>query len=165
MNPILRAVVFTMSGFLLMSCGEGGASGAPEIEVDCGWARAMPLMQEEGGAGTNSAVYFLLRNQGGVADRLMGVETSAAGSVEIHESRMVDDVMRMRKVDGPDIPPQGVVELKPGGLHLMLLGLTKSLVEGDKIHLTLHFQRSGELVVTVPVRLGPLSDGASGVNR
>jgi hypothetical protein len=161
MNPILRAFILSLSGFLLAACG-GGGSDSPEIEVDGGWARVMPLMQEEGGAGTNSAVYFLLRNQGGVADRLMGVETSAAGSVEIHESRMVDDVMRMRMVDGLDIQPRGAVELKPGGLHLMLLGLTKSLVEGDEIHLTLHFQRSGELVVTVPVRLGPLSDQGSG---
>ena len=159
---MLRAVILTMSGFLLMSCGDGGASDAPEIEVDGGWARAMPLMEEEGGAGTNSAVYLLLRNHGGVADRLTGGKTPAAAAVEIHESRMVDDVMRMRKVDGLDLPPGGAVELKPGGLHIMLLGLTKSLIGGEGIELTLHFQRSGDLVVTVPVRLAPLSDQASG---
>lgn len=113
----------------------------------------MPLLQEEGGASTNSAVYFILRNGGEETDRLTGGETPAAAAVQIHESRMVDDVMRMERVDGLDIPPGGAVELKPGGLHIMLLGLTRSLVEGEEIDLTLHFLRSGKVVVTVPVRL------------
>lgn len=161
MSPSLRAFILTLSGFLLLACGGGGGSDAPEIQVGGGWARAMPLLEDEGGAGTNSAVYLLLRNEGGVTDRMTGGETPAAAAVEIHESRVVDDVMRMRKVHGLDIPPRGAVELKPGGLHLMLLGLTNSLVEGEGLDLTLHFQRSGDLVVTIPVRLGPPADQAS----
>ncbi len=162
MNRILRALILTLSGFLLPACGGGGGSDAPEIEVDGGWARAMPLIEEEGGAGTNSAVYFLIRNHGGAADRLTGGNTPAAAAVEIHESRMVGDVMRMRKVHGLDLPPGGTVELKPGGLHIMLLGLTESLVEGEGIDPTLRFQRSGDLAITVPVRLAPLPDQPSG---
>jgi copper(I)-binding protein len=153
MISILRAWVLTLSGLLLVSCGGGGASDIPGMQVEGGWARAMPLLQEEGGASTNSAVYFILRNGGEETDRLTGGETPAAAEVQIHESRMVDDVMRMERVDGLDIPPGGAVELKPGGLHIMLLGLTRSLVEGEEIDLTLHFLRSGNVVVTVPVRL------------
>ena len=153
MNAILRPLVLTLSGLLLMSCGGSSGSDAPEIQVEGGWARAMPLMEEEGGAGTNSAVYFLLRNQGGETDRLTGGETHAAAAVQIHESRIVDDVMRMRRVDGLDIPAGDAVELRPGGMHIMLVGLTSSLVEGEEINLTLHFRRSGDLVVTLPVRL------------
>jgi copper(I)-binding protein len=158
---MLRAFILTLSGFLLPACGGGGGSDAPEIQVDGGWARAMHLLEGEGEAGTNSAVYFLLRNEGRVTDRLTGGETLAAAAVEIHESRVVDDVMRMRKVHGLEIPPRGAVELKPGGVHLMLLGLTESLVAGEGLDLTLHFQRSGDLLVTVPVRFGPPSDQPS----
>ena len=115
--------------------------------------RATSLIEEEGGAGTNAAVYLLLRNDGGEADRLTGGETPAARGVQIHESRMVGDVMSMERIDGLDLPAGDAVELKPGGSHLMLLGLTRSLVEGEEIDLTLHFLRSGDLAVTVPVRV------------
>ncbi len=113
----------------------------------------MPFIQEEGGARTNSAVYLVLRNDGEETDRLTGAETPAAAAVQIHESRVVDDVMRMQRVEGLDIPPGEAVELKPGGLHLMLLGLTRSLIEGEEIDLTFHFVLSGDLVVRVPVQL------------
>lgn len=113
----------------------------------------MTLIVEEGQTGTNSAVYLTLRNDGGEADRLTGGETTAAASAQIHESRMVDDVMRMQRVDGLDIRPGEPVVLKPGGIHIMLLGLTRPLIEGEEIDLTLHFLRSDDLVVSVPVRL------------
>lgn len=113
----------------------------------------MTLIVEEGQTGTNSAVYLTLRNDGGEPDRLTGGETTAATSAQIHESRMVDDVMRMQRVDGLDIRPGEPVVLKPGGIHIMLLGLTKPLIEGEEIDLTLHFLRSDDLVVSVPVRL------------
>ncbi|MFH1762810.1 MAG: copper chaperone PCu(A)C [Gemmatimonadota bacterium] len=157
MNSIRGALVLTLflslSCVLVASCGGGGGSDPPEIHVEGGWARAMPLIVEEGQAGTNSAVYLTLRNDGGEPDRLTGGETTAATSVQIHESRMVDDVMRMQRVDGLDIRPGEPVELKPGGVHIMLLGLTRSLVEGEEIDLTLHLLRSDDLVVSVPVRL------------
>jgi copper(I)-binding protein len=114
----------------------------------------MPLIQGESGAGTNSAVYLALRNDGEVGDRLLGGETPTAAAVEVHESYLVDDVLRMRKVDSLEVPPTTTIELKPGGLHLMLLGITRSLVEGEEVELTLKFERSGPLVLRVSVR-GP----------
>jgi len=114
----------------------------------------MPILEGEAGIGTNSAVYFRLQNRGGIADRLMGGETSAAERVEIHESSMVDDVMRMREVDGLEVPSHGAVELKPGGAHIMLFGLTRSLLGGEQIDLTLRFQHSEDLTVTVPIHAG-----------
>ncbi len=92
-------------------------------------------------------------------DRLLGGETTVASALEIHESREEDGVMRMRPVEGIDLPPGGEAELRPGGLHVMLLGLTRSLMPGDTITLTLRFQRSGEVVVRVPVRLAGPSQG------
>jgi copper(I)-binding protein len=151
MQSIIRPSSVVLSALLLVSCAGGGGSDVPEILVEEGWARAMPLL-EVSGAGTNSAVYLLLRNDGDEPDRLTGAVTDAAGAVEIHESLVEDDVMRMRRVDGVEVPSRGTAELKPGGVHLMLLGLTRSLVEGEKILLTLHFQRSGDRVLTIPVR-------------
>ena len=147
-----RFLALSMTLPLLLSCGGGSRSEAPEIEVEGGWARAMPLLEGEVGTGTNSAVYLRLQNRGGIDDRVTGGETSVAEGLEIHESLMVDDVMRMREVDGLKIPSHGAVELKPGGTHIMLLGLTRSLLEGEQIDLTLRFHRSEELIITVPVR-------------
>lgn len=116
------------------------------------WIRAMPLVQGEGGAPVNSAAYLTIMNHGGAPERLVGAETPRASRVEIHESVLTDDVMRMRELDGVDIPAGGSVELAPGGIHIMLMGLTQPLVEGEDVELTLRFQRSGDLAVTAPVR-------------
>lgn len=146
-----RSPVLALMVFLLLACWGGGAD-APELTVEGGWARAMPLVGGEEGVGTNSAVYFFLRNEGGVGDRLVGAESPAAERVEIHESFVVGEVMRMREVEGVEVPPGGEVELKPGGLHVMLLDLIRPLLEGEEVELTLLFERSGPMGVTVPVR-------------
>ena len=112
----------------------------------------MPLIQEEGGAPTNSAAYLVLRNPGRVPDRLVGAVTDVAERVEIHESLLVEDVMRMQKIDGLAVPPNGAVELNPGGIHLMLFGLSRALVEGEKVDLTLRFERAGDISVSAPVQ-------------
>jgi len=102
--------------------------------------------------GTSSAVYLQVRNPGPRADRLIGGESPSASRVEIHESRMEGDVMRMRRVEGLLVPGGGEVDLMPGGLHLMLLGLRESLIPGDTLSLTLDFERAGPVHVRVPVR-------------
>jgi copper(I)-binding protein len=113
----------------------------------------MPLLEEGASTPTNSALYLLLRNRGGEADFLEGGWTSAAAAVELHESRMESGVMRMRRVEAVEVPPGGEAELKPGGLHIMLLDLQAPLSEGDSLSLTLHFRISGDLPLTVPVLL------------
>ena len=112
----------------------------------------MPLVGGEEGIGTNSAAYFSLHNEGERKDRLVGASSPAAGRVEIHESFVVGEVMRMREVEGVDLPPGGRVELRPGGLHVMLLDLTRPLLEGEDVVLTLLFEGSDPMEVTVPVR-------------
>jgi copper(I)-binding protein len=111
----------------------------------------MPLIQDANPSSSNSAIYLTLRNEGTASDRLLGGRTPAANAVEVHQSLLVEDVMRMERLDGLGLPPDSVVELKPGGFHLMLLGLTRSLEEGDELELTLSFQRSGDLTLQVPV--------------
>lgn len=140
-------------GVLLGILSGCGAEGGPGLEVLDPWARPM-MMREPGGrsSGGNSAVYLSLRNSGGAADTLLGGETPVAGAVEIHESFLEDDVMRMRAVGPLEVPPGGVVDLKPGGLHVMLIDLRESLVAGDTLSLTLRFSVSGPLTLRVPIQ-------------
>jgi periplasmic copper chaperone A len=139
---------------LLQACSPGEGAGGEGVVVEDGWARPMAVPEDgPSPSGIHSAVYMILRNGGGSPDRLVGGETGVAESLEIHESRMEDGIMRMRRVEGgiPVAPGEGV-ELRPGGMHLMLLNLTASLVEGDTLTLSLHFEEGGPQEIRVPVR-------------
>ena len=129
----------------LVACGGEDAPRPPRISVENPWARAMP-------AGANTAVYMTLRNEGEEGDSLVGGETSVAGAVEIHESRLEGDVMRMVRVEGVEIPGGGVAALEPGGLHVMLFELERALEAGDTLTLLLRFRASEPRTLLVPVR-------------
>ena len=136
---------------LILAGCSGSPPAGPQISVEDPWARAMSVLTDPGAGDVNSAVYLLLRNEGRGEDRLLGGETPVAGRVEIHETRTEGDVARMRRVDGVPLPPDSAVELSPGGLHIMLIGLRRTLREGDEFDLTLVFQESPDLLVRVPV--------------
>lgn len=125
-------------------------SSKPTVQVSQPWTRATATGQAVGGG------YLTLRNPGPVADRLLGARSPAAERVELHSMAMEGDVMKMRPVDAVDVPAGGSVELKPGGLHLMLLGLKKPLQPGQSVPLTLRFEKAGE----VPVQLQVQGSGA-----
>ena len=135
-----------------------------QIQVENAWVRAAaaPEMQMEGNStmsgsehlsGGVSAAYMLLRNPAGETDRLVSVKTDAAESAEMHMTQVENDVATMRQVDSIEVPPQGETELKPGGLHIMLIGLKHELKSGDKVRLTLQFEKAGAVSVEAEVRL------------
>jgi len=101
---------------------------------------------------STTAVYMVLRNSSTTADRLVKVQTDAAQTVELHSTTMQGNVTMMNPVDGIDVPANGQVALAPGGFHIMLIGLTRDLKSGDKIKLTLTFQKAGTVQLDVPVR-------------
>jgi len=106
------------------------------------------------GAANGAAYLRGIRNTGDQADRLIGATTPAARTVEIHRS-VVDaqNVMRMRAVDGVDLPAKGEVQLRHGGEHhLMLIGLKQPLKDGDRFPMTLRFEKAGEREVMVWVQ-------------
>lgn len=102
-------------------------------------------------AGANGAAYLTLANDGEVADRLTAAATDAAEAVEIHETSLDDGSMAMRQVDSVEVPAGGTAVLEPGGLHLMLVGVTTDLEDGDTVTLTLTFARAGEQTVDAEV--------------
>lgn len=137
----------------------GGMTGlalaqAQEVDVHDVWARASI------GQVKNSAAYFSVTNRGEVPDRLVSVESSAVERAELHDHIMEDDVARMVEVETIDLDAGETLTLEPGGLHIMLFGLSEPLAPGDSLPLTLHFEQAGSLEVEADVR--PLRGGGHG---
>jgi copper(I)-binding protein len=142
------------------------AADAPKIRIEKAWARpgvatAMKPSATPGGmqggmemkaTSGNSAVYMVIHNDGPVGDRLVGAVADVTKTVELHQTKMEGGMAQMMPVAGIDVPARGMVELKPGGLHVMLIGLKRDLKAGDKFAVTLKFQKSGEVKLTVGVR-------------
>lgn len=142
-----RRVAAGLAAGLLLAFGSGlAAAQAPAtIEVTQAYARATAPGQAAGGG------YAHIRNGGTAADRLVAVQADVARSVELHTMSMDGDVMRMRQVDGIEVPAGQAVELKPGGLHMMFMGLKAPLKAGDAFPATLTFEKAGEVKVTLKV--------------
>jgi hypothetical protein len=104
-----------------------------------------------GGAGTG-AVYVTLSNTGSQADALVSAATDAAQTAELHETKHEGGVIKMRPVKAIPIPAGGKAELKPGGYHIMLMGLKHDLKPGDKVEVTLEFEHGGQVRIEAPVR-------------
>ncbi len=115
-----------------------------EIDIGHPYARATVAGQPTGGG------YLSLDNKGR-DDKLVSATAAVSASVELHSMSMEGDVMRMRQVDGIGLPTGKKVELKPGGFHLMFVGLKAPLKAGDKFPMTLKFEKAGEVEVTVNV--------------
>jgi len=116
-----------------------------QIEIENAWARATPPGAE------TAAGYMTIRNKSSSPDRLIRVASPLATRVEMHVHIHDGDVMRMRQVKGYDIPANGSLELKSGGAHLMFVGIKRPFKEGEKIPVTLRFERAGEMKVMFTV--------------
>jgi periplasmic copper chaperone A len=119
---------------------------AGDLVVAQPWSRPTPPVATVG------AVYFSLTNVGRKADRLMSISSPIASNVEIHESRQVQGIVQMRALTALECPPGATVKSEPGGLHVMLLGLSRPLLAGMEFPLSLRFRDAG--VLTVLVRVG-----------
>jgi hypothetical protein len=147
-EPWVRAAVITSGGE--MADGE-----MADGEMDHGDTHEM-------GSGSNSAAYMTLVNPGDTPDALIRASTDAAETVELHTVIMEDGVMMMRPVTQIDVPASGETELRPGGFHVMLLGITDDLEEGETVDLTLTFENAGDVSISAPVRTGPAMDDMDG---
>ncbi|WP_416896273.1 MAG: copper chaperone PCu(A)C [Minwuia sp.] len=116
------------------------------IHVGDAWARA-PI-----GLGTSTAGYLEIFEMDGKGDRLIGARSEMADRVELHTHTQVDGVMRMRPLEALEIKPMGGGDLQPGGHHLMIMGLKQTVKPGDRIPVTLIFEKAGEMPVRFTVR-------------
>ncbi|KEO54622.1 hypothetical protein SMB34_20755 [Thalassospira permensis NBRC 106175] len=146
----LFAVVATLAGLFAAN-----QSFAADIEVRDAWAKASL------GKVPNGAAFLTVENTG-MADRIVGVKSDLADKTELHTHIMENNVMKMRPVEGGiDVPMHGEVLFKPGSYHVMLIGLHKPLVEGEKIDVTLTFEKAGDVPVTIDV-MDTMSKGPHG---
>ncbi len=109
-----------------------------QVDVSNAWARGTVPAQ------TATGVFMTLHAH--TPAKLVGVSTPAAATAEVHEMKMDGNVMRMRALGALDLPAMQDVELKPGGYHVMLMGLKAPLKKGDKVALTLKFEQGGKMV-------------------
>jgi periplasmic copper chaperone A len=122
-------------------------SALAQVKVEGAWARPTVPGQQGGGG------YLSITSQS--ADRLLGGSTALAERFELHTMSMKGDVMEMRQVEAIELPAGKTVELKPGGLHVMFIGLKQALPVGTKLPVTLKFEKAGELEVEFDVLAKP----------
>jgi periplasmic copper chaperone A len=127
---------------------------ADSLHIDHPWSRAMPP------SAPTAAVYFVVQNQGDSADRLLSVDTPAAGKAELHEHLHQDGLMKMQQVASVEIPAKGTVTFAPMGYHVMLFNLPKQSTDGERFPLTLHFEHAGAVQVEVAVQKEPPTEHA-----
>ncbi|GIX15744.1 MAG: hypothetical protein KatS3mg118_3703 [Paracoccaceae bacterium] len=121
----------------------GMPARAGEISVTDAYARS---------ANPRSGAVFMVIRNSGTAERLVGARTEVARRAELHDHVSENGIMRMVAIEGGiEIPADGVVELKRGGRHVMLMGLVAPLADGDRFPLTLLFADGREITVEVPV--------------
>jgi periplasmic copper chaperone A len=135
------------SSLLLFACSSSFAHdySAGELQIDHPWSRELPPNAITG------AAYLVVHNQGATEDRLLGAQTPRAKQTEIHTMLQLGEVMKMQKLDSVGIPAGGETKLAPGGTHLMLLGLQKPLVAGERFPLTLLFEKAGKVEVEIMI--------------
>ncbi len=134
---------------------------AGDLTISQTWTRATPPNAKAGGG------FVEIVNSGESADRLIAAASDVAGKVELHEMGVTDGVMKMRKLeDGIEIPAGETVTLKPGGLHIMFMGLNQSFEEGSTVPVTLTFEKAGDVAVELNVaKMGAKSMDAGGMDH
>lgn len=161
MNKIMFfALTFTL---LLSACGAPAVQTATAtqngIEILSPWVRATAMKSETGNdsmhtdSGAVTGAFMLIKNGNAEADTLVSASSDAAEMVQIHETTMQDGVMSMGEVSGIEIPAEGMVELKSGSYHIMLIGLKRELKEGETVTVTLSFKNAGNIVIEIPVKM------------
>jgi copper(I)-binding protein len=120
---------------------------AGDLVITQAWSRATP------GGAKIAGGYLTIENKGSAPDRLIGGAGDVAGKIEVHEMSMKDGVMTMRPLDkGLSIEPGKTVKLAPGGYHLMMLDLKTPLKQGDKVPVTLEFEKAGKVTLSLDVQ-------------
>jgi periplasmic copper chaperone A len=132
---------------------------AGDLVITQAWSRATPGGAKIGGG------YLTIENKGATPDRLIGGSADVAGKVEVHEMATNNGVMTMRPLDkGLLIEPGKTVKLAPGGYHLMLFDLKSPLKQGDKLPVTLEFEKAGKVDLSLEVQ-GVGAQGPTGTDN
>lgn len=129
-----------------------------DLTIDHPWSRATPASAPVG------AGYLVVTNRGKTDDRLVSGTSTVSTKVEIHDMAIVDGVMRMRALDqGIVVPAGGKIEFKPGGYHIMLIGLKQPIAKDSSFKGTLTFEKAGTIEIEYRVEgMGKAPAGHAG---
>jgi len=116
-----------------------------QIEIEKPWSRATTP------GAKIAAGYMVIRNRSSAPDRLIGASSPLSARVETHVTVKDGEIMRMRQVQGYDVPAKGSFEAKPGGAHLMFVDIKRPFKEGERIPAILRFEKAGEIKVEFQV--------------
>jgi copper(I)-binding protein len=162
----MKQIIHGLFGLALLATLFAAPARADEIKagdlvITQAWSRATPGGAKVGGG------YLTIENKGSVSDRLIGGSADVAAKIQVHEMATNNGVMTMRPLDkGLVIEPGKTVKLAPGGYHLMLLDLKSPLKQGDKLPITLEFEKAGKVSLSLDVQgigaQGPANAGGPG---
>jgi copper(I)-binding protein len=143
-----RAIVgAALLAALLVAPARAEEVKAGDLVITQAWSRATPNGAKIAGG------YLTIENKGLVPDRLIGGAGGIAGKVEVHEMAVDNGVMKMRPLEkGLTIEPGKTVKLAPGGYHLMMFDLKGPLKQGDKVPVTLEFEKAGKVTLSMDVQ-------------
>lgn len=134
------ATLFAVAFSATLALAHGYKLG--NLEIHHPWTKATVEGQPVGGG------FMKITNTGTEADRLVSISSDAAGMIQLHEMKVEDGVMKMSEVPGGiEIPAGQTVELKPGALHVMFMGLKAPFKEGETVKATLTFEKAGTIEV------------------
>ena len=153
MKQSTRAVLFGSIGLALGGGLPTSVVHAQEVTIKEPWVRGTVRGQKATGAfmqltATESAT-------------LVSVESPVAGTVQIHEMKMENDVMKMRAIPRLDLPAGKAIELKPGGYHVMLMDLKQPLKKGEAVPISLRFEGKDKTFKTIEIKAQVRELGAS----
>jgi copper(I)-binding protein len=148
MNQLSRTFTFAaLTAILFMASARAEEVNAGDLVISQAWSRATPSGAKIAGG------YLTIENKGSAPDRLVGGSGDIAGKVEVHEMTMNNGVMTMRPVEkGLTIEPGKTVKFAPGGYHLMMFDLKGPLKQGDKVPVTLEFEKAGKVTLSLDVQ-------------
>jgi copper(I)-binding protein len=143
----LKFLAYALLVLLLAAPARAQEVKAGDLVITQAWSRATPGGAKVGGG------YLTIENKGSAPDRLIGGSADVADKVQVHEMATNNGVMTMRPLDkGLAIEPGKTVKLTPGGYHLMLQGLKSPLKQGDKVPVTLEFEKAGKVKLSFDVQ-------------
>ncbi|MEH2609105.1 copper chaperone PCu(A)C [Bradyrhizobium sp. AZCC 1693] len=147
MKPVLQFFALATLFALLSAPAPAQEVKAGDLVITQPWSRATP------GGAKIAGGFLTIENKGAAPDRLISGAGDIAGKVEIHEMAMNNGVMTMRPLDKSlVIEPGKTVKLAPGGYHLMLMDLKQPFKQGDKVPVTLEFEKAGKVALSLDVQ-------------
>ena len=147
---MIKRILFCLAIACLFSFNLNVAAGSPQsansIVIKNGWMQLGPSSQK------NTAAFMVVENHSSKEIALLSASSDVCKVVELHKMENVNEMMKMKKVDSVTIPANGQTEFKPGGYHLMIIGLNRPLKDGEEVEIKLQFANAIQKTIRVPVK-------------